>query len=356
MAEQNRERTLSGWLAYHTSPNVWSKSNTYLSDYQQGRIKKEEHEEAIKKLRDSYELSAEERWAKQPQIKTQEPMAMNLPFNESDSTQLWPSPLAGYPNWMPDYSSFDYETQPPIGFLEMPRISTDEDESQSDSGSSNFKGKAYKESESLSELKKLIEQYANTKDGRTNLAPLLALTDSWTGSKLSQGYEGPEKESVRQEKLITLKDRLASKEMADKQKHDYTNYLMAQMEAKKDAARQQEELKKLLAAQKTESAEQNQFAREQKSLAIKADRNMKQYGMSLDSLVMGVYPDLAQQINQNPMAYDVSKARINAALTSAGYEAEKQGFVPPGGGYAKALQQASEKPKEFRSLIDGQGQ
>jgi hypothetical protein len=76
--------------------------------------------------------------------------------------------------------------------------------------------------------------------------------------------------------------------------------------------------------------------------------------MALEPLTMGLYPEIQEQIQQNPMIIDIYKSKINAALTSAGTEAERQGLVAPGGGYAKAMQQAYEKPQVFRSLIDGQ--
>jgi hypothetical protein len=53
--------TTGGTLAYLTSPKAKKKSNEYLSELQRGEITQEEYDSKLKQLRDSYELSAEER-------------------------------------------------------------------------------------------------------------------------------------------------------------------------------------------------------------------------------------------------------------------------------------------------------
>lgn len=56
-------------------------------------------------------------------------------------------------------------------------------------------------------LKKLLEEKPDAFKN-FNLSPLLALTDSWTGSKLSQGYKPPTDQMEKQFKAAALEDKL----------------------------------------------------------------------------------------------------------------------------------------------------
>jgi hypothetical protein len=275
---------------------------------------------------------------------------IGLGNRDSEGVQVWPSPLSGYPDWMPDY-----EVQPPVGFLQMPETST-EDGSESvgggsGGGSHGYNPTPYTESDSLKELRGLIDQYSKRK-GSMDLSPLAALTDTWTGSQFARSYEAPETQSDIDAKAIALKDRLADKELQDKQKHQYTNYLMAQMQAKKEKSEQAQALKELMSAQKAQEKGQTQASREQKSLEIKAARNMKQFDMALETFMPQVFPEINEA--PDPTIRDVYKAKINGMLTQLGKDNEENKLAPVGSGYAKAMQDILSNPEmlnRFRAKV-----
>lgn len=81
-----------------------------------------------------------------------------------------------------------------------------------------FSGKAGKpaapvNSGMFDELKGMIEKYQNKKTN-VDLAPLLALTDSWTGSQLTRSYDRPLTEEDKQDNVLRMRSRLAEQEAA----------------------------------------------------------------------------------------------------------------------------------------------
>ncbi len=211
-------------------------------------------------------------------------------------------------------------------------------------------GSAYKESESIKNLKDVINKYGQRKTG-IDLTPLAALTDAWTGSRFASSYTPPESEEQKQKTIITLKDRLAERETTDKQKHNYMNYLVQQANAKKVQSEQLSKLKGLIDAEKKAQTQAKEAQKQQYYMANAAQKNKKDYDIALDQLTVGLFPEVTQ--SPNPAMTEIYKSKINAALTTAGMEAEQMGMVPPGAGYANALQGVYKNPQQFKATISG---
>lgn len=72
----------------------------------------------------------------------------------------------------------------------------------------------------LDPIKALIKKYEE-EPKKLDLSPLIALTDSWTGSNLKAGYDRPMNEEERDRTIMTLRQYVAKSEADQKYKQDY---------------------------------------------------------------------------------------------------------------------------------------
>ncbi len=83
----------------------------------------------------------------------------------------------------------------------------------------------------LNDMEKLIKDFEGKKR-KINLSPLIALTDSWTGSRLQQGYDAPMSDEEREAITMKLKGDLYQQRADRKYKKAYLTQQTAASQAK----------------------------------------------------------------------------------------------------------------------------
>lgn len=75
------------------------------------------------------------------------------------------------------------------------------------------------EDEGVKEMKRMIGDYEKKRE--VNLAPVIALVDTWTGSNLSQAYQRPMSDDERKHTVLQLKEAIVKREADARYKKSY---------------------------------------------------------------------------------------------------------------------------------------
>jgi hypothetical protein len=179
------------------------------------------------------------------------------------------------------------------------------------------------------DYKKLKNQiaYWRGKDDKMNLAPLLALTDSWTGSNLLRGYEKPMTKEERMGVVERLSSKLEDRTEKDKYKAAYLKYLDAQRRGAEAHRSQQMKIKEALKKYDAEVKAQKEDRKYRKELlkhpATKAlaEKRVVEAGVRYDdpgfkSKVRAELPYAASNLYEKTMQWQ-EEGRSGDPLTEA---------------------------------------
>lgn len=172
-------------------------------------------------------------------------------------------------------------------------------------------------------MEEMIAKYEGKK--KLNLAPLLALTDSWTGSNLLRGYERPETDDERERNALTMRQRLGQHEADLKYKKSYLTQMAAQRN-------QQMAIKQMELDNRLKIAGLTSAGRGAKGAATDERRLGQDNKGALEMIAVARYGD-----PKNPEGNkQVGKAywqTVHQEALAGGKALEDQGLVPKGQGY-----------------------
>jgi hypothetical protein len=193
------------------------------------------------------------------------------------------------------------------------------------------------EDQATKELKALIKRIEGKKD--FDLTPLLALTDTWTGSNFTRSYDRPLNEDERDKVVASLKARVAEHEQSAVAKRDY----LAQLHQEKiDAAELRREgydnalkIAGIQVGARITTAGMKMTGTEGKT----EDKLYNKFRPALEQLAIIQHGNPADPYDAtNKSAGKLYAPEIHRQVKSKGKALEDAGAAPKGEGYETALQ------------------
>ncbi len=185
------------------------------------------------------------------------------------------------------------------------------------------------EDKSIDVLKKRLAQYEK-KDSKIDWTPLLALTDSWTGSQLARNYDKPMDDEEREDVIFRFKTAIKEKE-AD------LSFKQSKIEEYSANRIQRREEKRLERKLRLDIAELHAQGKERKSAAAEHRLTTSLYKSNKAAV-----DQLANDVmigKQGEEQFESFIPLINNRLYEIGKEWEDNEHVEPGQGYYKAIEQ-----------------
>lgn len=196
----------------------------------------------------------------------------------------------------------------------------------------------------LKQLKDMIDKFEKG-ENKMDLSPLMALTDSWTGSQLVQGYKRPMGDEEREQIVMGLRTKLFQEEADIKTKAAY-NASQERMEALRQKFKQEDaeadrknrlQVANIGAAGNAGKAADKEEAKHQ---AAKS-RYLKEEKASLAGIAKMRRPPK----DSFDKSYEMHMGALNDEIYDLGQEAERLGLAPKGKGYRMILEEyKAEKP------------
>lgn len=192
--------------------------------------------------------------------------------------------------------------------------------------------------QALKDLSKLIDKYEEGKDKKLDLSPILALTDSWTGSQLLRAYDAPMGDEEREKTVLGLRAKFAEQ----KENLDYKReYMQSQKDAQALAAKTRSEEKDAdrdLRMQLAKLSGQRQEAKAEVSAANKDISNKSKFLKENKSAVSAIAKKRFGSGDPEDKSHMLRVGPINDEIYDFGKHLEAEGQAKPGMGYNMALE------------------
>jgi hypothetical protein len=213
---------------------------------------------------------------------------------------------------------------------------------QSEGGAGGDEGGS--ENSELKALREALQKYSE-QEGKLDLTPLLALTDSWTGSRMAQSYDRPMNDEEREQLVMGLRSKIAQHEDDIVYKRDYMKH---------QAALERYRLQ--------EKAEENEKNRELRRLALggrdgrdsdrhgqRDIRDRSRYMRENKKALLFIAKAQNPGGGEDDKSHEITIGPLNDEIFEAGRELEEQGGVPYGRGYSMALEEFIAYANELNS-------
>ena len=204
------------------------------------------------------------------------------------------------------------------------------------------------EDKSIKTLKDKLAEYEKKKS-KVDLSPMLALTDSLTGSQLSRYYDRPMTEEERDQVVFQLKQAVEAKEADVDYKKARLQSYKAERIARAAEKKEERDLRLKIAKLNIEGKEKS--AQRQETRLKKFLANQPGTRKTLDTLAAEVTRGRKGEEN-----YEIYAPLIHDRLYEVGKYWEEEGKVPEGTGYTYATKQildaASQDEETFRKTLE----
>jgi len=190
----------------------------------------------------------------------------------------------------------------------------------------------------LKELKGLIDRYEGKKGSKLDLSPMIALTDSWTGSKLLGSYDAPMGDEEREKVVLGLKSKLFQQEADIKYKREYASS-QVKAEELRQKFREEEGAKNRDIKVELAKIRGNQAAAARSGGSDRRESSEKrnyfnQSKKALTAIAKKRFPGAGPE----DRSHELRMGPINDEVFDFGKHLEAEGQAKPGMGYNTALE------------------
>lgn len=192
--------------------------------------------------------------------------------------------------------------------------------------------------QAMKDLGRLIDKYESGKDKKLDLSPLLALTDSWTGSNLLRAYDAPMGDEEREKTVLGLKAKFAEQKENLAYKREY---MQSQKDLQKEAATARQEDKnadRALRLQLANMTGQRQAAKAESTAANKDMSNKSTYLKQNKNAVSAIARKRYGTGDPDDKSHMLRVGPINDEIYDFGKQLENDGLAKKGMGYNTALE------------------
>jgi hypothetical protein len=193
------------------------------------------------------------------------------------------------------------------------------------------------ENQELKALRDALAKYSG-KEGQLDLTPLLALTDSWTGSRMAQAYDKPMTEEERDQLVMGLRSKIAQHEDDIAYKRDYLKHQTALERMRLQEKAEENEKNRELRRDLTAIMSGGRSGKEQQRLKERDIRERSKYMRENRKALAYVAKALHPGAGEDDRSYETRIGPLNDEVYETARELEEVEGVPEGQGYGKALE------------------